>query len=191
MSQEMASSSSRPYRYVTIMVLNSMADLCKDLSGLYKSLYQRSSTLNEHATRVACWEVWIFAESQRRYTPLTPPWTSSAKSWLTAGVRLSLLWFLIGCVVCVKSGIICDLSQSYRTIPLSSPKSLWEARTSAIWESGYEADRTCQSHGLATLGDLIELQRSNYTATNARRLDQWNAGVDNLGSLLNLVGTMT
>ena len=100
------------------------------------------------------------------------------------------LWFLIGCVVCVKTGIRCDPSQSYRTIPLPSPKSLWEAHTQSAWESEYEASRICQISGLVTLGDLIDLQQSAYTPSDARKLDQWNAGIDNLGSLLNLVRTM-
>ena len=47
-----------------------------------------------------------------------------------------------------------------------------------------------QVSGLVTLGDLIDLQRAAYTPLNARKLDLWNAGIDNLGSLLNLVGTM-
>ena len=43
--------------------------------------------------------------------------------------------------------------------------------------------------GLVTLGDLIDAQKSGYMLSNAQKLDKWNAGVDNLGSLLNLVGT--
>jgi hypothetical protein len=44
--------------------------------------------------------------------------------------------------------------------------------------------------GLVTLGDLVDLQRADYNPSNARKLDMWNAGIDNLGSLLNLVGSM-
>jgi hypothetical protein len=44
--------------------------------------------------------------------------------------------------------------------------------------------------GFVTLGDLIDAQQSDYTPANAEKLDRWNAGVDNLGSLLNLVGAM-
>jgi hypothetical protein len=68
--------------------------------------------------------------------------------------------------------------------------SLWEAPTQSAWESEYEASRICQMTGLVTLGDLLDAQKSDYTPSNARKLDKWNAGVDNLGSLLNLVGTM-
>ena len=47
-----------------------------------------------------------------------------------------------------------------------------------------------QSSGLESLGDLIDAQQLDYTPLNAQKLDKWNAGVDNLGSLLNLVGNM-
>ena len=104
--------------------------------------------------------------------------------------RLANLWFLIGCVICVKTGIACDPSQSYKFIPLPSLKSLWEAPTQSTWESEYEAGRILQTSGLATLGDLIDIQRSGYSISNAQKLDKWNAGIDNLGFLLNLVVTM-
>ena len=107
------------------------------------------------------------------------------RSW-----RLALLWFLIGCVVCIKTGNIYDASHSYRSLQLPGPKSLWEANTQTAWESQCEATRTFQFNGLVTLGDLIDAQQSEYTPSNARKLDVWNARVDNLGSLLNLVGGM-
>ena len=47
-----------------------------------------------------------------------------------------------------------------------------------------------QAGGLVNLGDLIDAQKADYTPATARKLDVWNAGVDNLGSLLNLVGSM-
>lgn len=92
--------------------------------------------------------------------------------------------------MCVKNGDVCDASRSYRTLPLPSPKALWEAHTQSAWESEYEACCIFQTSGLVTLGDLIDAQRSDYTPSNARKLDKWNAEVDNLGCLLNLVGTM-
>ena len=104
--------------------------------------------------------------------------------------RFANLWLLVGCVVCVKNGNVWTASPSYRNLRLPSPKTLWEAPTPPAWEAEYEACRLYQSGGLATLGDLIDAQRSDYTPSNAQRLDRWNAGVDNLGCLLNLVGTM-
>ena len=99
------------------------------------------------------------------------------------------MWFLIGCVVCVKTGVTCDPTQSYRFLPLPGLKSLWEASSQSAWKSEYEASRVLQASGLSTLGDLIDVQKSAYSQANAQKLDKWNAGVDNLGSLLNLVGT--
>jgi hypothetical protein len=104
---------------------------------------------------------------------------------------MASLWFLFGCVVCVRTGNKCgDPAQTYRDILLPSPKSLWEARTRSAWQSEYDAYRILQVGSLVTLGDLIDAQQSRYTLANAQKLDRWNAGVDTLGSLLNLVGTM-
>jgi hypothetical protein len=114
------------------------------------------------------WEEWIFEESSR---------------------RLGNLWFLVGCVVCINTGV-CDMSAVYKSLPLPSSKRLWEASTEPVWESEYEANRLLQIGGFVTLGDLINAQQSDYTPSNAQKLDYWNAGVDNLGALLNLVGTM-
>ena len=104
--------------------------------------------------------------------------------------RFASLWLLVGYVVCVKNGNVWDASQGYRCLPLPSPKTVWEARTQSIWEAEYEACRCARTNGLVTLGDLIDAQQSAYTPYNARKLDIWNAGVDNLGCLLNLVGSM-
>ena len=101
-----------------------------------------------------------------------------------------MFWLLVGCVVCVKAGVPCDPTESYRSIPLPAPKSLWEASTQEAWELEYDASRMLQLSGLVTLGDLIDLQRAEYTPANARKLDVWNAGIDNLGALVNLVGSM-
>jgi hypothetical protein len=92
--------------------------------------------------------------------------------------------------VCIKTGNVIDTAQSYRNLQLPCSKSLWEAPTHVIWESEREATRTFQLSGLITLGDLIDAQQADYTPSNANRMDSWNAGVDNLGILLNLVGTM-
>ncbi|RDW74921.1 hypothetical protein BP6252_06063 [Coleophoma cylindrospora] len=132
-------------------------------------IYLNSSTQTELSHPSLNWEDWIFAESQR---------------------RLVNLWFLIGCVICVKTGISCDPSLSYRNIPLPSLKSLWEAPTHSAWESEYGASHMLQASGLANLGDLIDAQQSGHLPLNAQKLDIWNAGIDNLGSLLNLVSTM-
>jgi hypothetical protein len=87
-------------------------------------------------------------------------------------------------------GNVYDASQSYRSLQLPSPKSVWEAKSQGAWEMECEATRAFQMSGLVTLGDLIDAQQCDYTSSEARKLDEWNARVDNLGSLLNLVGGM-
>ena len=109
---------------------------------------------------------------------------------LSSAFRYQHLWLLVGCVVCIKNGNIWDPSRSYRVLPLPCPKNLWEAPTQAAWEAEYEVCQMSQTTHLSTLGDLIDAQQSEHTPWNARKLDQWNAGVDNLGCLLNLVGSM-
>jgi hypothetical protein len=104
--------------------------------------------------------------------------------------RFAHLWFLIGCVTCLKSNVPFDTTQSYRMIPLPGLKSLWEASSRSAWELEYAAFCKFQANGLATLGDLIDAQNSRHSSLLAQKLDQWNAGVDNLGTLLNLINTM-
>ncbi|KAL9635777.1 MAG: hypothetical protein Q9164_003244 [Protoblastenia rupestris] len=140
-----------------------------DLYLLFKEVGGGCVNQSEVSKSNTGWKDWIFVESQRRFASL---------------------WLLVGCIVSVKNGNVCDPSQSYRTLPLPSPKSLWEAPTESAWESEYEACRILRTSGLVTLGDLIDAQRSDYTPSNARKLDNWNAGVDNLGCLLNLIHSM-
>jgi hypothetical protein len=102
---------------------------------------------------------------------------------------MSILWFLLGCVVCVKTGIVCDPSQSYRHIPLPSSKYLWEAPTQAAWEKEQEAYRMLPGE-LLTLGDLMDAQSNGFSPPHSHRLDKWNAGVDGVGVLLNLARNM-
>jgi hypothetical protein len=104
--------------------------------------------------------------------------------------RFAHLWFLIGCVTCMKGNVPFDTSQSYRVIPLPAPKSLWEASSRTAWESEYAASCKFQSNDLVTLGDLLDAQNSRHLPLAARQLDKWNAGMDNLGTLLNLVNTI-
>ncbi|EXJ79568.1 hypothetical protein A1O3_07847 [Capronia epimyces CBS 606.96] len=140
-----------------------------DLYISFKSMCGGHACGNELSSPSLTWEDWIFAESRR---------------------RLTNLWFLMSCAVCVKNGVSCDASQSYRSLPLPSSKSLWEAPTQSAWEAEYKGSRIFHHSGMVTLGDLLDVQQAPYMPSNIRKLDLWNAGIDNLGSLLNLVGTM-
>ena len=96
------------------------------------------------------------------------------------------MWLLIAQTVQIKIGIPCDTFEGFRDIPLSSPKSLWEARTRSVWKSEYEVYKTMPRIGLDCLGDLIDACKQSDISSNKLKLDAWNAIADNLGILLNL-----
>ena len=116
------------------------------------------------------WKDWVFAESRR---------------------RTACAWFLIRCVVCVKTGIPCDATENFRTLPLACSKTLWEASTHDAWVSEYHVyGATAPVARLDTFGSLIESQKQWKEPAHARKLDVWNAQVDKLGSLLNAAVSM-
>ena len=154
---------------------------------MFKQIGGGCSNSNEMSSAKIIWEDWIFAESQRRYYLIASLYANTTE---VRPHRFANLWLLVGVAVCTKNGNICDASQSYKTLPLPGPKSLWEAPTQFAWESEYEACHVFQPNGLGTLGDLIDAQQSASIPANARKLDKWNAGADTLGCLLNLVGSM-
>ena len=127
----------------------------------------------------ANWEHWIYAESCKRYAPSLCP--STRVEILLSNPTQALSSMVPHRLRCVY--------ESCCSFLLPCPKSVWEASAQSTWESEYEASRL-QASGLVSLGDLIDLQRASYTSRNAQKLDRWNAGVDTLGSLLNLVGDM-
>ena len=101
------------------------------------------------------------------------------------------MWFLMSRVVCVKTGIPCDATESFRTLPLACPKTLWEASTRDAWVSEYHMyGATTPAARLNTFGCLIESKKQWKEPAHARKLDLWNAEVDKLGSLLNAAVSM-
>lgn len=116
------------------------------------------------------WNDWVFAESRR---------------------RTACVWFLISRVVCVRTGISCPTIDSYMTLPLSSPKTLWEAATHDAWASEYETySSTLPGLGLDNFGSLVDFNKRWKEPVHARKLNVWNAQVDQLGSLLNAAVSM-
>jgi hypothetical protein len=100
------------------------------------------------------------------------------------------VWFLIAQTVRIKTGAPCEAIDDFRALPLSSPKSLWEARTRSAWQSEFDVYKSTQRTDLAVFGDLIDAYKQSDTALNKLRLDTWNANADNLGNLLSLSATM-
>lgn len=71
-------------------------------------------------------------------------------------------------------------------LALPAPKTLWEARSRPSWQEKFEL----RSNYFWTFGDLIDAHKQPYELTSAQRLNSWNAGTDNLGSLLNIATGM-
>ena len=100
------------------------------------------------------------------------------------------MWFLIAQTIHIKNGLPCDTISGFQNLPLSSPKSLWEARTRSAWKIEYEVYQSMSRDGLDVFGDLIDARKRRDSATAKRKLDTWNAHADNLGSILSLSATM-
>jgi hypothetical protein len=97
-----------------------------------------------------------------------------------------LVWFLIEQTVQIKTGMPCDAIDDFRGLPLSCPKSLWEARTRSTWQSEYDMYQSMPRTSLDYFGDLIDACKHSDVRANKLRLDAWNATADNLGVLLSL-----
>ncbi|KAF2846068.1 hypothetical protein T440DRAFT_459260 [Plenodomus tracheiphilus IPT5] len=140
------------------------------LSERFMKLCEEPFCLPETWAPGSTWHDWVFAESRR---------------------RTACVWFLISRIVCVKTGIPCDATESFRTLPLACPKTLWEASTIEIWASEYDVyGATTPGAGLDSFGSLIESNKRCKEPAHARRLDVWIAQVDKLGSLLNAAVSM-
>ncbi len=100
------------------------------------------------------------------------------------------MWFLIAQTIFIKTGAACEALDDFRDIPLSCPKSLWEARTQSAWQSEYELYKSMRRLGMNVLGDLIDACRQSDIESNRAKLDTWNSKADNLGVLLRLSTSM-
>lgn len=105
---------------------------------------------------------------------------------LTIKCRTVYVWFLIAQIFRVKTGVPCAVLNGYRSLPLTCPKALWEARTRVEWQKEYQNYRVMPRIGLETFGDLVHACKDGI----AVRCDAWNATADNLGMLLRLGAQM-
>ncbi|CAH0025799.1 unnamed protein product [Clonostachys rhizophaga] len=143
-------------------------DLNLELLGLcdnFKDVCKEPFYQHERACLSSSWEDWIFAESRR---------------------RTAIIWLLMTQMIHIKIGVPCDSFPSFRDVPLSSPKLLWEARTRSQWEKEYKFYKDSPVRGLDVFGDLYDACKHKHIRENQLKLNSWNSTVDNLGSLLNL-----
>jgi hypothetical protein len=106
------------------------------------------------------WDEWIFAESNR---------------------RIGCLWFVI-CRIFTTHDYPCPGFETYKHIPLSSPKSVWEARTEEEWRS--EKSICDAGKPFTEFGDLIEVKRGLSEEEGTRGLERWESGCDKMGLLM-------
>jgi hypothetical protein len=97
---------------------------------------------------------------------------------------------MIAQTVRIKTGVPCDIVNGFRALPLSSPKSLWEAKTRSAWQSEYDVYQSMHRMSLDVFGDLIDACKQSDVGINRLRLETWNSTADNLGILLNLGAAM-
>ncbi|KAK2051938.1 hypothetical protein LY76DRAFT_527623 [Colletotrichum caudatum] len=117
------------------------------------------------------WEDWILNESR---------------------TRVACVWFIIAQIASVKVGICCDILESWKDLPLPCHKVQWAASTQEAWKEetialSYLHDSPRQ---ISSFGELLECNRAAGTGHNAKKLDIWNSGADNIGNLLNLATTL-
>jgi hypothetical protein len=154
----------------------------------FSQLCQEQDLQLERPAYRPTWEDWIFAESRRRYE------FTSAIFWpndslIAPFCRVACLWFLTSRVASIKARIECNSLAGFREMSLPSSKVLWEASSSSLWEFEYELDALEKPSRVSTIGELIAAQQRPNGYTDAR-LDAWNAGIDELGLLLNLTTAM-
>ncbi|CAI6088015.1 unnamed protein product [Clonostachys chloroleuca] len=135
--------------------------LCDNFKDVCKEPFYQ----HERACLSSSWEDWVFAESRR---------------------RTAVVWLLMTQIIHIKIGVPCDSFPSFRDVPLSAPKSLWEARTRSQWEKEYKFFKDSPVRGLDVFGDLYDACKHKNIRENQLKLNSWNSTVDNLGSLLNL-----
>lgn len=85
----------------------------------------------------------------------------------------------------------CDLFERFRELPIACPKTLWEAKTRADWDSEYSTYSSLRQTGFHTMGMLIEAHEQKDDPVKSQLLDYWHSRADNLGNLLNIVASIT
>ncbi|CAF3506718.1 unnamed protein product [Fusarium graminearum] len=123
-----------------------------------------SYSTSEAAEPNTTWEVWIFAESRR---------------------RMSCLWLIISCVITIENGQTHSRCDELENLALPSSKMLWEARTLDEWQM--EKNIFDAGSVAMTLGELVNAMINPAGLGNSQKLQDWEAGSDNLAAMLKVV----
>lgn len=99
--------------------------------------------------------------------------------------RIGCLWFAIIRVFALKTDRAhCASMDDFHNLPLLSGKSTWEARTQEEWEGERCLDDV--SYPLTKFGELLAAQEKAGDPVYARKLNDWEAGADKLGMMMNI-----
>jgi hypothetical protein len=99
---------------------------------------------------------------------------------------MAIVWFLMGRVVGLTTGIPCSTAEDCRALPLPAPRSIWEARSYSAWENEYVSFYHNEPLEMKTFGDLIDAHARSADPHYAELIDCWNARVDGVGYMMNL-----
>lgn len=103
--------------------------------------------------------------------------------------RVAWIWFMLGLVYHIRTETPCTVANFTRQVPLPCTKTEWEAQTEEDWRREYSKARNVPgATSLLTFGDLIDAHKCSLAErpNKVRELEAWNAGLDNLGMLLNV-----
>ncbi|KAL7925640.1 hypothetical protein ACQKWADRAFT_282592 [Trichoderma austrokoningii] len=113
------------------------------------------------------WEDWIYAETRR---------------------RIICVWFLISRIIAVQAGGSSILEYPISLLPVISHKTLWEARSTAEWQTEkalYDA-----SDPMSSFEELVKAKRRSNEPYYRRKLETWDAGADKMGVLLSIAAEL-
>jgi hypothetical protein len=99
---------------------------------------------------------------------------------------MAIIWFLMGRVVGLTTGIQCSTAEDCRSLPLPSSRAVWEARSYTAWENEYINFYHKEPQDMKTYGDLMDAHERSDDARCVEMIDNWNASVDGVGYMMNL-----
>ena len=87
-------------------------------------------------------------------------------------------------IVSAQAEIPCSGLRIARDLPIVSTRAMWEARSREEWMS--EKTFFEMSRPFMTFGEIVDARERSRDPVNSRKLQNWDAGTDKLGMLLNI-----